>query len=82
MRKERQHRDQSILLSLGEQIRSRRVELQLTQKQLAVRVDMHRTYITDLEKGLRNPAILTLDRLSDGLETQIWRLMKRAEQKG
>jgi transcriptional regulator with XRE-family HTH domain len=79
MRKQRQHRDKTILLSLGEQIRKRRVELKLTQKQLAVRVEMHRTYITDLEKGLRNPAILTLDRLSEGLETQNWRLMQHAE---
>jgi transcriptional regulator with XRE-family HTH domain len=79
MRKQRQHRDKTILLSLGEQIRKRRVELKLTQKQLAVRVEMHRTYITDLEKGLRNPAILTLDRLSEWLETQNWRLMQHAE---
>ncbi|HYK37481.1 helix-turn-helix transcriptional regulator [Alloacidobacterium sp.] len=48
------------LLLLGRNIRARRLELQLTQEQLAKRAHFHRSYISDVERAVRNPLATTL----------------------
>jgi transcriptional regulator with XRE-family HTH domain len=60
-----------ILISLGNAIRSRREALGLSQEGLAERCEFDRTYISLLERGKRNPSLLNLSRLSDGLGTSV-----------
>ncbi|MCK4593020.1 helix-turn-helix transcriptional regulator [bacterium] len=61
-------------LALGLTIRRYRQRLGLSQKKLANRVGLHRTYIGSIERGERNITLLNLIRLAQGLETDIVRL--------
>ena len=56
---------------LGHAIKARRMLLRLSQEQLAERCGFDRTYISMLERGKRNPSLLNLLRLSQGLEIPI-----------
>lgn len=66
MRKSKQFKEH-VLKALGEAIRNRRVELELTQAEIGKAADIHRTYVTDVEQGVRNPSFLTLMRLATAL---------------
>jgi transcriptional regulator with XRE-family HTH domain len=48
-----------------------RHELGLTQEVLADRGGLHRTYIADIERGLRNPSLGSIERLAVGLGCEI-----------
>jgi transcriptional regulator with XRE-family HTH domain len=69
----------SILQALGDAIRSRRVELELTQHEIGQAADLHRTYVTDVENGLRNVSLLTLVRLAKALQSPPSQLLVEAE---
>jgi transcriptional regulator with XRE-family HTH domain len=66
MRKTTRHKD-ALLIHLGDAIRNRRVDIGMTQQELALKSDLHRTYITDVEGGNRNLSLLTYNRLTDAL---------------
>lgn len=63
MRKSKKRRNDHILEALGDAIRNRRIELKLTQEEVGDQAELHRTYVTDIENGLRNISFLTLVRL-------------------
>jgi transcriptional regulator with XRE-family HTH domain len=46
---------------------------------LAEDVGIHRTYIGDIERGLRNVGLLNLDRIAQALETDLAGLMSEVE---
>lgn len=54
----------------GKVLKAVRVEKNLTQEQLAYDCNLDRTYISLLERGLRQPTISTLFKLSKGLDIQ------------
>jgi two-component system response regulator len=64
--------------TLGVAIKNERSALRLSQEQLAERAGLHRTYISDVERGTRNPSIATVERLADALELPISVLFDRA----
>ena len=65
--------------AVGDAVRSRRRELQLSQEKLAYAAKLDRTYISGIERGVKNPTIQTLRTLSHGLEWQSSELLARAE---
>ncbi len=66
MRKATQHKH-LFLMHLGNAIKNRRLEMAITQQDLALRAKLHRTYITDVESGHRNISMLTYQTLTQGL---------------
>ena len=54
--------------NLGQAIRNRRKALRLSQEQLAERLDMHRNYISLVERGIQNITVETLFKLSLALD--------------
>lgn len=62
------------LLILGSEIRRQREKLGFSQEKLAERCGFDRTYISMLERGKRNPSLLNLLKLADGLETSVSKL--------
>jgi transcriptional regulator with XRE-family HTH domain len=60
-----------ILILLGKAIRIRREALGFSQERLAELCGFDRTYISLLERGKRNPSLLNISRLSDGLGTSV-----------
>jgi transcriptional regulator with XRE-family HTH domain len=65
------HRDDreldDILRALAAVVRSRREQLGISQEELAYRAGLHRTYISDIERGSRNIAVKNLVRLAHAL---------------
>jgi len=57
----------SVLLTLGHNVRKRREQRGLTQEKLAERADLDPTYISGIERGLRNPGIKNVARLAKAL---------------
>ena len=52
---------------LGLQIQRLRTAKGWSQEELAYRADIHRTYVSGLERGLRNPTITVVERLVKAL---------------
>lgn len=64
-------RTDNALRAVAIRMRERRLELGISQEELAHRAGLHRTYVSDLERGNRNIAITNLVRLADALEIPV-----------
>jgi transcriptional regulator with XRE-family HTH domain len=60
--------------NLAKNLRRFRKDLGWSQEELAERVGSDRTYISDMERGLRNPSLKTLARLAQTLKIGIGNL--------
>ena len=63
----------------GYAVRVRREELRLTQEDLAEKAGIHRTYVSDIERGSRNVSIVNIERLATSLDLPISGLFKIVE---
>ena len=63
----------------GDAVRARREGLGLTQEDLADRADLHRTYVSDIERGSRNVSLLNIERLAAALALSISELFQLVE---
>lgn len=61
---------------VGRNVRAARVELGMTQERLADVSGFSQQYISDLERGLRNPTIVSLYELADALSVTPVELLK------
>ena len=57
-----------VVQLLGANVRHYRKLKGITQEQLAVAAGMERSYVSDIERGTRNPSVLALGRLADALK--------------
>lgn len=60
--------EQKILKQVGSKIRTLRNETGLSQEDFAKKVDLDRTYISDVERGERNVSVLNLFKIAKGLK--------------
>ena len=65
-----------ILRKLGEVVKQKRAELKISQEGLAFKCGFDRTYISLVERGLRNISFSNLFILAKGLNTTISSLTK------
>lgn len=65
--------------ALGLAVRRARLEKGLSQEALGDAAGLDRTYISGIERGLRNTSIATLWRISDALEISLADLATAAE---
>jgi len=56
-----------IKLKVGQRIKELRKELELSQEALALKAEVDRTYVTDVENGRRNVSLEILERLIKAL---------------
>lgn len=68
--------------ALGRAIRERRGEQEISQEDLAGLAGMHRTYVGEIERGLRNPSYRHLVKLASALELLLSELVARSERLG
>lgn len=52
---------------LGAKVKRLREAKGLSQEELAFQADMHRTYVSGIERGKRNPTVTVLERLAKPL---------------
>ena len=60
-----------ILLAFGASIRKLRTKKNLTQRELAKRAGLDVTYISGIERGVRNASLKSLEKVSKGLGCSI-----------
>lgn len=59
------------LVALGRNIRKARKILNISQEELAFRCELHRTYLSDIERGVRNLSFSSLVALARGLGSTV-----------
>lgn len=68
-----------IRVRFGVALKSRREELGLTQEDLAERAHIHRTYLSDIERGARNVSLVNIEYLATAVELSLALLFERVE---
>ncbi|TLD68160.1 helix-turn-helix transcriptional regulator [Phragmitibacter flavus] len=68
-----------VLSKFGIHVRNLRETQDLTQEQLAERAKLDITYISGIERGLRNPSLLSLLRLAKALGVSLKQLTEGVE---
>jgi transcriptional regulator with XRE-family HTH domain len=63
----------------GFALKARREELGLTQEDLAHQAGIHRTYLSDVERGTRNICLLNIERVAAALSLPISALFQLVE---
>ncbi len=61
----------------GDAVRLRREELGLTQEDLAELSRIHRTYVSDVERGTRNLSLVNIERVAAALQMTMSELFQR-----
>jgi len=67
-----------VVQLLGRNVRRYRKLKGMTQEQLALEAGMERSYVSDLERGERNPSVRALGRLAVALSVEPSRLLESA----
>lgn len=65
--------------AFGAEIRRRREAIGISQEDLAFRAELHRTYISLLERGRRNPTIGVVAQLAGALGTSMTAIIREVE---
>jgi transcriptional regulator with XRE-family HTH domain len=69
-----------IEVYFGQVIRKHRKRMGLSQEQLALETDLDRTFISLIERGLRQPTLKTLFRIASVLQTPPSELIREVEE--
>ena len=68
-----------ILKAFGYLIKQRRIQQGISQEELGFRANLDRTYISGLERGVRNPSLTALVSLAKGLGISVSSLLDALE---
>jgi transcriptional regulator with XRE-family HTH domain len=63
----------------GTAVKFRREELGLTQEDLADKAGIHRTYLSDVERGTRNLSLVNIEKLAAALDMKLSELFVAVE---
>jgi len=63
-------------LFIGKRLHKRRAELQLTLRELAAKTDLTSSFLSQLERGLANPSLKTLQKLTAVLDVPLLYFME------
>jgi transcriptional regulator with XRE-family HTH domain len=55
---------------VGRNLQLYRKRLSVSQEELAFRAGLHRTYVSGVERGVRNPTVVILGRLATALKVE------------
>ena len=64
-----------IRVKFGERVRLRREELGLSQEEFAFQSGIHRTYVSGIERGVRNPSLTMVERIVKALDMSFSELL-------
>jgi CheY-like chemotaxis protein/DNA-binding XRE family transcriptional regulator len=63
----------------GAEVKRRRIQLGISQEKLAERANLHRTYVSDVEAGKRNPSLASIQRLTLALGASLGAIFASVE---
>jgi transcriptional regulator with XRE-family HTH domain len=68
-----------IKKAFGEAVREIRISQGKSQEQLAFDSDLDRTYISGVERGIRNISVVNIQKLAEALDISLTHLFDRVE---
>jgi transcriptional regulator with XRE-family HTH domain len=68
-----------LLKAVGKVVQEKRLSLGISQEELARRAKLHRTYVSDVERGSRSLSLITLCKLAEALNTEASFLVQSPE---
>jgi transcriptional regulator with XRE-family HTH domain len=77
--KEQLARINAMQAAFAEVVRTLRLSKKYSQEEFAERSGLHRTYISDIERGVRNIAFSNIVRISEALDMSLSKLMQLVE---
>lgn len=66
----------NVRKKFGSTVRARRNELGMSQEDLAAEAELDRTYVSGIERGLRNPTLEIICRIAAALEEHPGKLLE------
>jgi transcriptional regulator with XRE-family HTH domain len=63
----------------GVSVKSWRSRLGISQEELAGRAGLHRTYVSDIERGTRNVSLESIDKIARALEVSVATLFSHSD---
>jgi len=66
----------NVSKKFGQRVRTIRLKQGLSQGDVAKRLDVHRSYISGIERGIRNPSLRVIQRIAKALEVPMEKLIK------
>ena len=64
-----------VSIRFGKKLRRLRTERQMSQEEFAAQANLHRTYVSSVERGERNVTIETIEKLAHALGVPLSDLM-------
>ncbi|WP_187430937.1 HTH-type transcriptional regulator SinR [Roseobacter fucihabitans] len=64
---------------VGRNLKKYRKEAGFSQEGLALECGLHRTYVSGVERGVRNPTVVVLERIAEALNVPAARLLDDSE---
>lgn len=65
-----------VRLRVGRNLKKYRKEAGFSQEALALECGLHRTYVSGVERGIRNPTVVVLEQIAKPLGIPAWRLLE------
>ena len=69
----------SVVDRFPDVLRKVRIENGLSQEELADLAGLHRTYISQIERGLKSPSLRSLEQIANGLGITLSEMLRRLE---
>ncbi len=69
-----------ITKKFGQRIKRLRLKLGITQEELSFRCNLHRNYVSDVERGRRNVSLIALEKFANGFGMSVSQLLKMEEE--
>jgi transcriptional regulator with XRE-family HTH domain len=66
-----------IKILFGKTIKEYRTKQGISQEKLAELCDLHRTYISDVERGARNVSLVNIEKICKALDVEISSVFKK-----
>ncbi|QYX31966.1 helix-turn-helix domain-containing protein [Sphaerospermopsis torques-reginae] len=67
---------EAILIKFGQKIRQERLKQNLSQEELAEKANLHRTYISMIERAEKNITLINIEKISNALGVSISELFR------
>lgn len=66
---------EDISKKFGKKVREIRLKKRLSQGDISRRLNLHRSYISGIERGVRNPSLKVIQKIAKALEIDINKLI-------
>jgi transcriptional regulator with XRE-family HTH domain len=67
---------QSTVKQFGKKVREIRLQKKMSQGDVAKILSVHRSYISGIERGMRNPSLMTIEKIAKALGISKENLLK------